>query len=102
MKERKLGITAAIAGVLIASGLGTSTSARADVSLSELKNQYGPELEALGEVQSIDISAGFVVVAGQRISISRQTMLLVDQTVVELAAGFSAIRVGDVLAVSGE
>ena len=71
MKERKLGITAAGAGALIASRSARSTSA-ADVSLSELKNQYGPDLEALGEVQSIDVTAGSVVVAGQRIAISRK------------------------------
>jgi hypothetical protein len=102
MKERKLGMTAAVAGALVVSGLGTWTLVRADVSLPELKNQYGPELEALGEVQSIDVTAGFVVVAGQRIAISRQTMLLVDQNVVELAKGLSAIKVGDLLAVSGD
>ena len=102
MKERKLGMTAAVAGALIASGLGTWTSVRADVSLPELKNQYGPELEALGEVQSVDVTAGFVVVAGQRIAVSRQTVLLVDENVVELTEGLSAIKVGDVLAVSGD
>ena len=102
MRERKLGTTAAIAGALVAAGLVTATPARAETSLSDLKKQYGPDLEALGEVQSIDTTAGFVVVAGQRIAISRQTALLIDQKVVELAKGFSIIKVGDVLAVSGD
>src|ERR1700735_570927 len=102
MKKRKLGITAVIAGALIASGLTATTPTRADVSLSELKTQYGPDLMVLGEVQSIDIAKGFVIVEGQRISISRQTIFLIDQTPVDLAKGFSAVRVGDELAVSGE
>ena len=101
MKEGKLGITVAIPS-LVASGISAFTPARADVPLAELKNQYGPELEALGEVQSVDITAGSVVVAGQKILISRQTVFLVDQNVVELAKGFSAIRAGDLLAVSGD
>ena len=68
MKEGKLGITVAIASALVASGISAFTPARADVPLAELKNQYGPELEALGEVQSVDITAGSVVVAGQKSS----------------------------------
>ena len=48
MRERKLGTTAAIAGALVAAGLVTATPARAETSLSDLKKQYGPDLEALG------------------------------------------------------
>jgi hypothetical protein len=102
MKEGKLGITGAVASAMIASSLTAMTPASADVSLSELKIQYGPDLEALGEVQSIDTAKGFVVVAGQRIAISRQTIFLIDQKPADLAKGFSAVRVGDELAVSGE
>ena len=102
MKEGKLGITGVVASALIASGLTAMTPATADMSLSELKIQYGSDLEALGEVQSIDTAKGFLVVAGQRIAISRQTKFLIDQKEVDLAKGFSAIRVGDDLAVTGE
>ena len=102
MKEGKLGITAVVACALIASGLAAMTPASANVSLSELKIQYGADLEALGEVQSIDIAKGFVFVAGQRIAISRQTIFLIDHKTADLAIGFSAVKVGDELAVTGE
>src|SRR5580658_5610520 len=78
MKGNSLGMTSALRrGVLVALGLTSLVPAYAGTSISELKSQYGAQLEVLGQVQQIDSTKGTILVAGQHVSISRQTAFLV-------------------------
>jgi len=74
MKDRKLGITAAIAtGAITTMCCAVVAPASAEVTAAQLKNAYGAELQVLGEVESIDLNHGVLVVAGQHVSIAKET-----------------------------
>ena len=103
MKGFKLGmLSAAVRGAIVASSLFVVVPAQADVSVDELKSLYGSELQVLGEVQRIDLSKGILVVAGQHIAISKETVFSIDRVAVaDSASAFRTIQNGDVVAVSG-
>src|SRR6202453_2687023 len=103
MKGSSLGMTSALArGILVALGVTSLIPARAETSIVELRSQYGSELQVLGQVQQIDSTKGTIVVAGQHISISRQTAFLVGNVeAANPAQELQAIKLGDVLAVFG-
>jgi hypothetical protein len=103
MKGSSLGMTSALArGMLVTLGLASLVPAYAGTSISDIKSQYGAQLQVLGQVQQIDSTKGTIVVAGQHVSISRQTAFLVGN--VEAANPVDellSIKPGDVLAVFG-
>ncbi|MGD0505182.1 MAG: hypothetical protein ABSD02_20815, partial [Steroidobacteraceae bacterium] len=103
MKEHMLGTTSSLArGILLALGLSSVIPVSAGTSISEIKSQFGAELQVLGQVQQIDSTRGVIIVAGQHISISRQTAFLVsDVQVANTANQLQSIKPGDLLAVSG-
>jgi hypothetical protein len=103
MKESTLGITSALArGVLLALGLSSVVPVSAGTSISEIKSQFGSEILVLGQVQQVDSTRGILTVAGQHISISRQTAFLVgDVQIANAAKELQAIKPGDLLAVFG-
>jgi hypothetical protein len=103
MKGSSLRMTSALRrGVLVSLGLVSLVPARAGTSILELKTQYGEKLQVLGQVQQIDFFTGTLLIAGQHISISRQTAFLVDHTEAATPIGeLQAIKPGDVLAIFG-
>ena len=102
MKNNRLGITSPIAGTIISLSLLPSLPVKAEVTVADLKNLYGAELQVLGEVQQIDISKGILVVAGQHVAISKETVFSVDKVAVaDSAKAFRAIQPGELLAISG-
>jgi hypothetical protein len=88
-------MTVAIGSGLIAWGLSSVSPAMAEISVSELKNLYGADLQVVGQVQKIDLGKGLMVVAGQHIAISEKTVFSVSENSVD------AIKLGDVVAISG-
>ena len=78
MKGRKLGMTSALArGILVTLVWPRQVPRSAGSSISDMKSEFGAELQVLGQVQQIDSTKGTITVAGQHISISRQTAFLV-------------------------
>jgi len=71
MKNRKLGVASTIiTGAITMFCCAAVTPANAEVTSAQLKNLYGSELQVLGDVESIDLARGVLVVAGQHISIA--------------------------------
>src|SRR5450759_1301272 len=103
MKEFTLRITSVIVcGTISAFGALAVASAQPEGTAAELKRLYGQDLQVLGEVQRIDLSKGILVVAGQHVVITNETVLLSGQnSVAEPASAFRTIQRGDVLAISG-
>jgi len=103
MKNRKLGF----ASTLVAGGItmfccAAVTPANAEVTSAQLKNQYGSELQVLGDVESIDLARGVLVVAGQHISIAKDTEFSYNGIPVEdQVRALRMIQPGDLLAVFG-
>ena len=76
MKDRKLGITSAtVIGAITTMCCAAVAPASAEVTAAQLKNLYGTELHVLGDVESIDIVRGVLLVAGQHVSITKETAL---------------------------
>ena len=82
MKDNRLGITSQITGAIASLTLLTSLPVKAEVAVVDLKNLYGSELQVLGEVEGIDLSKGILVVAGQHVAISKETVFSVDKVAV--------------------
>ena len=99
--EGKLGMTCALTA-LMALAFISATRVQADTTLAEVKSLYGSDLQVLGQIQQIDLTQGVVVVAGQHITISRQTVFTAEKSAGVAVSGLEASKVGDVLAVSGE
>ena len=73
MKDRKLGTTIAIAMGAITMAICATVASANDVTATQLKSMYGAELQVLGDVESIDLTHGSLLVAGQHISIAKET-----------------------------
>jgi len=103
MKENTLGITSTLArGILLALGLSSVVPVSAGTSISEIKSQFGSDLLVLGQVEHVDSTKGIITVAGQHISISRQTAFLTgDVQAAHTANELQAIKPGELLAVFG-
>ena len=102
MKGIKLGMTSVlVSGASVAFSFLAVVSAHAEVTVGELKAMYGPQLQVLGEVQRIDPSKGVIVVAGQRVAISKETIFSVNRVAVSGAEALRTIQDGDILAIIG-
>jgi len=103
LKNRKLGITSAVAiGAITTLCCATIAPASAEVTAAQLKTIYGAELRVLGDVESIDLARGVLLVAGQHVSIARETAFLYNGVPVQdQAHALQMIQLGDLLAVSG-
>jgi len=103
MKDRKLGITSAIAtGAITMLCCAVVAPASAEVSAAQLKNLYGSELQVLGDVESIDLARGVLVVAGQHVPIAKETAFSYNGIPVEdQVRAIRMIQPGDLLAVFG-
>ncbi len=76
--------------------------ASADVTAADLKSVYGAQLQVLGEVQTVDLAKGIIVVAGQHIATSQETAFSFGNVpATDSGTSLRAIHQGDVLAVSG-
>jgi len=103
MKDRKLGMTAAIAaGAVTTMCCAAVAPASAEVTAAQLKNLYGAELQVLGNVESVDLAHGVLLVAGQHVSITKETAFSYNGVPVESQVyALRMIQPGDLLAVSG-
>src|ERR1700722_5664466 len=103
MKNRKFCVSSAIlsAAITILS-CGAAAPAVAEVTGAQLKALYGSELKVLGDLESVDISRGVLLVAGQRVSLATDTAFSYNGIPVEdQARALSMIQPGDLLVVSG-
>jgi hypothetical protein len=103
MKDRKLAITSAlVTGAITIFSCAAVSPVSADVTGEQLKNLYGSNLQVLGDVESIDLAHGVLVVAGQHVSIGQETAIsyngvpMSDQTL-----ALQMIRPGDLVAATG-
>src|SRR6267154_3164445 len=103
MKDRKLGMTAAIAaGAVTTMCCAAVAPASAEVTAAQLKNLYGAELQVLGNVESVDLAHGVLLVAGQHVSITKETAFSYNGVPVEdQTRALRMIEPGDLLAVLG-
>src|SRR6202022_586518 len=103
MKDIKLGMTSAIAiGAFTTMCCAAVAPASAEVTTAQIKNLYGTELQVLGDIQSIDLVRGVLVVAGQHIFIGRGTAFSYNGTPVQdQVRALRMIQPGDMLAVYG-
>src|SRR5882724_10646754 len=103
MKERKLRITSAgaICGITTLC-CAAIAPASAEITAAQLKNTYGAELRVLGDVESVDLARGVLLVAGQHVSIARDTAFSYNGVpVADQARALHMIQPGDLIAVSG-
>src|SRR6202789_3798403 len=103
MKDRKLAITSAlVTGAITIFSCAAVSPVSADVTGEQLKNLYGSNLQVLGDVESIDLAHGVLVVAGQHVSIGQETAIsyngvpMSDQTL-----ALQMIQPGDLVAAAG-
>jgi hypothetical protein len=103
MKDRKLAITSALViGAVTIFTCAAVSPVSADVTGEQLKNLYGSDLQVLGDVESIDLAHGVLVVAGQHVSIGQETAIsyngvpMSDQTL-----ALQMIQPGDLVAATG-
>src|ERR1700691_2145180 len=103
MKNRKLGITSAIVtGAITMLCCAAAAPARAEVTGEQLKDQYGAELQVLGDVESIDLAHSVLMVAGQHVSIAKETAFSYNGLAMEdQALALQMIQPGDLVAVPG-
>jgi hypothetical protein len=74
----------------------------AQVTIDELKGVYGTDLQILGSVQKIDVGSNVLIVAGQQVSIGKDTLVSYNGlSVTDRNASLNMIQVGDMLAVHG-
>jgi len=99
MKDRKLGITCAIAmGAITTMCCAAIAPASAGETAAQLKNLYGAELQVLGDVESIDLAHGVLLVAGQHVSIAKETAFSYNGIPVESQVhALRMIQPGDLL-----
>jgi hypothetical protein len=104
MKGRMLRTTRAIATGAIASlSCVAAFPAGAEVTVAQLKNLYGADLEVLGDVQQIDVTHDSLIVAGQHVAIAKKTTFSFNGVAVSDAThSLRTIQLGDMLAISGE
>src|SRR5262249_53375026 len=80
----------------------TSYSASAETTAS-LKARYGQDLKVLGQIQSVDAMHGILIVAGQHVAISRNTLFTSETSAPQSAAlAFATLQPGELVAVSGD
>ena len=86
----------------ITMAISATVASANDVTATQLKSMYGAELQVLGDVESIDLTHGSLLVAGQHISIAKETSFSYNGIPVDdQARALSMIQPGDLLAVSG-
>src|ERR1700691_3128481 len=101
MRGRNL-YSAIICGAIAALGLLEFVPAHAADTVADLKNLYGAELEVLGDVQHVDLAKGTLVVAGQNIEISKDTVFsLGSRAAADSASALHTIQNGEMVAISG-
>jgi len=103
MKDKKLGITSAlVTGSIAMLCCAAATSASAEVTGTQLKSLYGSELQVLGDVESIDLARGVLLVAGQHVSIAKETAISYNGVPVDdQVSALRMIQSGDLVAVYG-
>src|SRR6516164_2844762 len=103
MKNKKSWPNRAVTvGAITIAIFATAMSVRAEVTATQLKNKYGAELQVLGDVESIDLAHGSLLVAGQHISVAKDTSFSYNGVPIESQANaLSMIQPGDLLAVTG-
>ena len=104
MKGRKLGKTRSIVrGAIVSLGFAAAFPVGAEVTIAQLKELYGSDLEVLGEVQHVDLAHASLVVAGQHVAIAKETTFSYNGiAVADSARALHLIQPGDILAITGE
>jgi len=103
MNDRKFCVSSAILSAAITIfSCGAAAPAIAEVTGAQLKALYGSELKVLGDLESVDISRGVLLVAGQHVSLTADTAFSYNGIPVEdQARALSMIQPGDLLVISG-
>jgi hypothetical protein len=103
MKDRKLAITSALViGAITIFTCAAVSPVSADVTGEQLKNIYGSDLQVLGDVESIDLAHGVLVVAGQHVSIGQETAISYNGVPMsDQALALQMIQPGDLVAAAG-
>ena len=103
MRVDKLGMLPPIVACAFAAfGCMTIASAEGQITAAQMKSQYGRDLQILGELQSINLSAQSLMVAGQQVSLARETSVSYNGTVIaDHAAALHMLHAGDVLVITG-
>src|ERR1700722_15459307 len=103
MNDRKFGVSSAILSAAITIfSCGAAAPAIAEATGAQLKALYGSELKVLGDLESVDISRGVLLVAGQHVSLAADTAFSYNGIPVEdQARALSMIQPGDLLVISG-
>jgi hypothetical protein len=93
-----------IAAAITVVGFLASTNAVLAVERADLRlrGTFGAELRVLGPVETINVSAGYLIVAGQRVSILGTTTFLDNGVIVaDRLHALQSIQSGDLVAVNG-
>src|ERR1700679_1643026 len=103
MKDRKLAITSAlVTGAITIFSCAAVSPVSADVTGEQLKNLYGSDLQVLGDVESIDLAHGVLVVAGQHVSIGQETAISYNGVPMsDKTLALQMIQPGDLVAATG-
>ncbi len=104
MKGWKSGTGSAVVNAAIILLSSTAPhSAGAETTIPQLKSLYGSELEVLGEVEHLDIAHGFLVVAGQHVSIAKDTKFSYNSVAVsDVSSALRMFQLGDLVAIAGK
>jgi hypothetical protein len=91
-----------VACAVAAFGCITLASAEGEITAAQMKSVYGPDLQILGELQSVNLSEQCLVVAGQQVSLAKETTVSYNGAViVDHTAALRMLHAGDVLAITG-
>jgi hypothetical protein len=102
MRVDKLGMMSPIVVCAFAFGCMTIASAESEITAAQMKSVYGRDLQILGELQSINLSAQSLIVAGQQVSLGKETTFTYNGAVIaDRTAALHILRAGDVLAITG-
>jgi hypothetical protein len=103
MMVEKLGMMRPIVLCAFAAfGCMTIASAEGEITSAQMKSLYGRDLQILGELQSINLSAQSLVVAGQHVALAKETTFTYNGAVIaDHTAALHMLHAGDVLAITG-
>src|ERR1039458_5574970 len=103
MKDRKQGMASvAVVAAITTACLAAIAPANAEVTGAQLKGLYGSELQVLGDVESIDLTRSVLTVAGQHVSIAKETSFTYNGVAVEdQVSALRMLQPGDLVVISG-
>src|SRR5271170_5612116 len=89
------------AGAIATLGYVATASAAGEITTAQIKSLYGSDLKVLGEVQSIDLARQVLVVAGQHVSVAKETTFSYNGTAIaDHTIALHMLQPGDILAIN--